>query len=84
MYLMRKYLKEGYGFLYLVWFVGGFYPLVEDVPLAPGRGVLVDLGRGYSFGDSCVCNIIRSSFLSAHVWGGSLQGKEGGRWSISV
>ena len=84
MLLVRKYLKEGCRFLDPVEVGWSFYPLVEDVPLAPGRGVFVDLGRGYHFGDSCVCRIIRIRCLSAHVRGDSLQGKEGGRLSISV
>ena len=59
-YLVSKDLKKWYEVLDAT--EDGWYlkPSAEALLLTPGRGVLVDIGRGEAFGDSRMCIILCS------------------------
>ena len=59
-------MKEWHGVLDAMEVEWDLEPSAESVPLPPGCGVLVDLGRGEVFGDRRVCSIVRSRCLAVH------------------
>ena len=66
-YLVRKVLKEWHRILDTMEIGWNLKPSTEAVPLDPGCGVLVDFGIVEDFGDSCMCSIVHSRCLTAHV-----------------
>ena len=79
MYLVRKDLLERQGVLdagEVRWYLD---PVAEAIPFPPSCGVLVELGRGESFDDSCVCSIVCSRHLAEdsrrHILQGKIRGK---------
>ena len=54
-------------------------PAAEAVPLPPGCGVFVELGRGEAFGDSRVCSIVCSRRFAADGRRHILPGKGWGK-----
>ena len=76
---MRKYLGERHGVLDAVEVQWDLEPVSEAVPLLPGCGVLVELGIGEAFGDSCMCSIVCSRHFAADGRRNILQGEGWGK-----
>ena len=78
-YLVNKYLEERRGVLDAVEVGWYLEPAAEDVPVVPGCGVLVDLGRGEALGFSRMSSIVCSRRFAADSGSTFSRARDGGR-----